>query len=271
MMTRFSLILTLLPVLACGCTHEQLRRSTSLTQESMSDLRYKHLLDNLAMMVRNPATVPNPVAINGGVVQISDNATGMGNLLWNPLGAPPRTLRQYLLGATGSRTVSEQWSLTPLHNPEKLTLMRYAYQLLLNSDLVRLDDGERELRDFLGDEEFARAIPKGWFCVGTKHEVPKDARFWGSYHDVYVWVTDDGLDGLSRFYLTILRIALMETNQKTAQVTRTYEGSPSGGKLTTTEVRSVEQLPIQNEPKPCAAGGEFPVTGQGLQFVPTGR
>ena len=46
----------------------------------MSDLRYKHILDNLAMMVRNPATVPNPVAINGGVVSISDNGTGIGNI-----------------------------------------------------------------------------------------------------------------------------------------------------------------------------------------------
>jgi hypothetical protein len=266
MVKRFCVIPVLL--LACGCTHDQLRRSTNRTQESMSDLRYKHLLDNLAMMVRNPATVPNPVAINGGVVQISDNGTGITNYTWNPLGI--RGVTQYFLGAMGSRTISEQWSLTPLHNPEKLRLMRYAYQLLLNSDLVHCDDGEEKLRAYLGDEEFATAIPKGWFCVGTKHDVPKDARFCGSYHDVYVWVTDDGLDGLSRFYLTILRIALMETQQKTAQVTRTYEGAPSGGKLKTTEVRSVEQLPIKDEPTPSTGAGEFPVTGQGLQFVPAG-
>src|SRR5208337_4634715 len=112
--------------------------------------------------------------------------TGIGNITWNPFGAPHLT--QYFLGLTGSRTVSEQWSLTPLHNPEKLRLMRYTYQLLLDSDLVHVDDGEQKLRAFLGDEEFATAIPKGWFCVGKKHDVPKDARYWGSYHDVYVWV-----------------------------------------------------------------------------------
>ena len=77
-MNRFPVIWMVIPLLAlsCGCTHDQLRRSTSQTQASMSDLRYKHILDNLAMMVRNPATVPNPVAINGGVVQISDNVYG---------------------------------------------------------------------------------------------------------------------------------------------------------------------------------------------------
>src|SRR5271166_6663094 len=134
-MKRFCVILALLPVLSTGCTHNQLRRSTSMTQASMSDLRYKHILDNLAMMVRNPATVPNPVAINGGVVQISDNGTGLGNITWNPLAAAPPKLYNIFFGLTGSRTVSEQWSLTPLHNPEKLRLMRYTYQLLLNSDL----------------------------------------------------------------------------------------------------------------------------------------
>jgi len=268
MTKRFCVILTVIPVLACGCTHRQLRRSTNQTQQTMSDLRYKHILDNLAMMVRNPATVPNPVAINGGVVQISDNGTGMGNITWNSFGT---RLTTPFLGFTGSRTISEQWSLTPLHNPEKLRLMRCAFQLLLNSELVYHDDTAEKLRAFLGDEEFATAIPKGWFGVGTKHEVPKDARFCGSYHDVYVWVMDEGLDGLSRFYLTILRIALMEANRKTAQVTRTYEGPPSGGKLKTTEVQSVEQLPIKDETTPATGAGEFPVTGQGLQFVPTGR
>jgi len=268
MTKRFGVILALIPVLACGCTHKQLRRSTNQTQQTMSDLRYKHILDNLAMMVRNPATVPNPVAINGGVVQISDNATGPGNITWNSFGT---LLTAESLGITGSRTISEQWSLTPLHNPEKLKLMRCAFQLLLNSELAYSDDTAEKLRAFLGDEEFATAIPRGWFGVGTKHDVPKNARFCGSYHHVYVWVTDEGLDGLSRFYLTILRIALMEANQKTAQVTRTYEGPPSAGKLKTTEVRSVEKLPIQDETTPTAAGGEFPVTGQGLQFVPTGR
>ena len=58
--------------------------------------------------------------------------------------------------------------------------------------------------------------------------------------------------------LTILRIALLEANQKTAQVTRTYEGAVSGGKLKTTEVRSVARLPIQNEPTPSTGGVSSP-------------
>ena len=241
----------------------------------MSDLRYKHILDNLAMMVRNPATVPNPVAINGGVVQISDNVMGAGNITWNPpfatMPMAAGSFHSYFLGIMGSRTISEQWSLTPLQNPQKLSLMWYAYQLLLGCDLVRYEDGERKLYEFLGDEAFATAIPRGWFHVGRKCDVPKCARYWGSYRDVYVWVMDDGVDGLSEFYLTVLRIALLEANQRTAQVTRTYEGAVTGGKLQTTAVHSIEQLPIRNEPTPATGAGELPGPGQGLQFVPLGR
>jgi hypothetical protein len=253
-----------------GCTHAQLRHSTNRTQETMSDLRYMHLLDNLAMMVRNPATVPNPVAINGGVVQISDNAAAATGFTWNVLNM--KGINQYALGPfSGSRTVSEQWSMSPLHNPEKLRLMRYAYQFLLDSELVYRDDGVQKLRTFLGDEEFATAIPKGWFCVGSKKDVPANARYCGRYHDVYVWVTDEGMDGLSRFYLTILRIALMDQERKTADVTRSYEGAPGEDTLRQTQVRTVEELPLKDQPTPSSKGGEFPVTGQGLFFVPTGR
>ena len=35
--------------------------------------------------------------------------------------------------------------------------------------------------------------------------------------------------------------------------------------------QTVEELPLSNEPTPSKAAGEFPVTGQGLQFIPTAR
>ncbi|MEI7863060.1 MAG: hypothetical protein WCJ21_10535, partial [Planctomycetota bacterium] len=57
-------------VAAPGCTHLQLKRSTVFTRNSLAELRYTHILDNLAMMVANPAAVPNPVVISGGVVQV---------------------------------------------------------------------------------------------------------------------------------------------------------------------------------------------------------
>lgn len=244
---------------ASGCTHNQLKRSTGFTRESLSDLRYTHILDNLAMMVRNPAAVPNPVVISGGVVQVSDNGGGTGDIT---------NIFPYGL-LTASRTVSEQWSLSPLQNAEKLMLMRCAYQILLGSSLQHESGCVEELQHALGDVDLCTAIPRGWFHVGGKRDVPRSARYCGRYHDTYVWVTDEGLDDFSRFYLTMMRLYQLELEKKTATVTRTYEGSPAAGVLSQTVVQTVEEVPIADDPNPVKGTGEFPVTGQGLQFIPT--
>ena len=49
-------------------------------------------------------------------------------------------------------------------------------------------------------------VPVGWFCVGRKSDVPKDARFVGNYRDKYVWVGSDHFDDLSHFTLIILSV-----------------------------------------------------------------
>ncbi len=47
-------------------------------------------------------------------------------------------------------------------------------------------------------------IHPGWYHVGRKHDVPKDACYVGHYHDCYVWVCRDGVGDLTDFTLKIL-------------------------------------------------------------------
>ena len=49
-------------------------------------------------------------------------------------------------------------------------------------------------------------VPVGWFCVGGKHDVPKDACFVGHYCDRYVWVMPNHVNELSHFTLIVLGI-----------------------------------------------------------------
>jgi hypothetical protein len=49
-------------------------------------------------------------------------------------------------------------------------------------------------------------VPVGWFCVGRKRDVPKDACFVGHYCDNYVWVMPDHVEELSHFTLIVLGI-----------------------------------------------------------------
>ncbi len=62
------------------------------------------------------------------------------------------------------------------------------------------------------------SVPTGWFCVGRKKDVPKNASFVGHYCDQYVWVMPHGVSGLSEFTLIIL--ALTELTPREASTSR---------------------------------------------------
>ena len=49
-------------------------------------------------------------------------------------------------------------------------------------------------------------IGPGWFQVGRKRDVPKDACYVGNCGSCYVWVDPDGRDQLTEFTLTVLKI-----------------------------------------------------------------
>ena len=54
--------------------------------------------------------------------------------------------------------------------------------------------------------DLARVQP-GWFHVGRRRDVPKDACYVGRSGDCYVWVCPDGREELTEFTLTVLKLS----------------------------------------------------------------
>ena len=54
--------------------------------------------------------------------------------------------------------------------------------------------------------DLARIQP-GWFHVGRKRDVPKDACYVGKSGNCYVWVGPEGRDQLTEFTLTVLKLS----------------------------------------------------------------
>jgi hypothetical protein len=50
-------------------------------------------------------------------------------------------------------------------------------------------------------------IQPGWFQVGSKHDVPRDACYVGKCGKYYVWVSPEGRDQLTEFTLTVLKLS----------------------------------------------------------------
>ena len=249
-----------------GCTHVQLQRSTGLVESTLTDLQYKQVLDNVALFCKNPTAMPYFAITSGGVVQVSDNGSLAYQLNTNVQGTAGGVSNSFF-GLGTMRTVSEQWTLAPLHDPYKLELLRCAYQVLVGYEPALCNDCQKELKQFFA-AEFGNGVVRGWFQVGRKKDVPKDACYCGHYCDTYVWVMPEGVDGLTVFTLGVLDIATVQSHIPTAQVARTYEGNPVTGKLQKTEVQTTEPLPVKAEPSMYQPRIRISNPSEGLQFVP---
>lgn len=193
---------------AAGCTHTQLQRSTLNQIATVSDLRHMQVLDNLARVAANRSALPYFGVIETGTTQIQDQVSPAGSLNWDPHG-----LTQAALGGLGgSRSIADQWTLDPIKDPDRLMAMQCAYRWALGDPTVACKECDDALKYFKVDTELVKIQP-GWFGVGGKKEVPKRACHVGRCGDVYVWVTPEGLDGLTRFTVVIMDIATADKGE----------------------------------------------------------
>jgi hypothetical protein len=243
---RPALLATMAALVCTGCTHVQLQRSTLKQETTLTDLQYKQVLDNLALMSDNPEALPYFALSSSGTAQVADGGNAMFGLTWDPHGLTGESL-----GLGASRSITESWGLAPVLDPDKLFRMRCAYQWVIGSTITECDNCKArltEVLDLLNDKKeidekkMNCLLPQGWFCVGKKCDVPRDVCYVGHYGDTRVWVNAAGVDGLSRFTLTILNLA--SASPSTDTVVRKYEGDPDAqhpyGRLKTTEVTITE-------------------------------
>jgi hypothetical protein len=167
----------------CGCMSQQLQLTARRTVNTLPDLQYQQIVDNLAKIASNPGFLPYLAVAGQGSVQVTDNGNStLGlNLVSKAFG--PGTLS---LGT--SRDVTGTWSLGTITSPEKIRNMQTVYLRALRESAA-------------GNPAF------GWLKIGHKADVPREACFAGRFNDVSVWVMPDGVAGLSELSLSILDIA----------------------------------------------------------------
>jgi hypothetical protein len=106
----------------------------------------------------------------------------------------------YDFHAKGSRDASELDSRTITANDDIVcgpTAPPGDRSPLARNVCRKLDSIQRDL---------ARIQP-GWFHVGRRRDVPKDACYFGRSGDCYVWVMPDGREELTEFTLTVMKIS----------------------------------------------------------------
>jgi hypothetical protein len=119
-----------------GCTSVALKRATVAHAESSTDLRYREVMENLAMIAANPAALPAYSSIYAGTTDVNDIVKATSTSVWSRM-ALQHPLRYVSFFSTetadfmGSRAVKSNWTLDPTVVPEKLRAMRAACNLVL--------------------------------------------------------------------------------------------------------------------------------------------
>jgi hypothetical protein len=246
---RGALLISLMTCL-CGCTHVVLKNSTARTSATLSDILCRQILDNVARFHDNPDAVPSFSVATAGTVSVTDQA-GVGV---SPTYSPTLTFAQQGGGAlpilsllfpiTGQRSISENWSLTPVTDADNLRRLRCAYRLLVQGKAApNYAFCEQQVKEFFTGEEADLADyfpPRGWYKVGRKHDVPGNACCVGSHDSTYVWVMPEGMNSLTVFALGALDLATGKPHTPQETVVRTYKGEPKPENLVQTQVTKSE-------------------------------
>ncbi len=276
-------LLAILPAFA-GCqTHLFLRNNTACTTDTLTDLNYQQVMDNLARFVHNPSSMPSIAIINAGTVTVGDQKSFSANATYAPTLTFPQQngaglpILSLLFNPSASRTLTENWSLMPVTDIDNLRRIRCAFQLVvLNGGETTDCDQCLELlrRFYLGEtDRMECVIPTGWFMAGCEKDVPKDACYVGQHCGTYVWVMPEGVEGLTRFTLNVLELAAGKPHAPTQTVVRTYgpDGKLQNTQITTTDIDWEKLKKAQEKGHRLEIPRQYvspPVINPGLFFVP---
>jgi len=213
-----------------GCTALALERHTLALASTSENLRYQEVMDNLAMVARDPSALPAYASIYAGSVTVSDTAqltstTGWAHLVG--LGAQ-NGFASELATPQVMRQIVDGWTLDPIVVPEKIEALRavcqwavYGPETIAPKDMHLLADPDIDQtfgRHFKVQDQLARTRP-GWLHRGTFEEVPRCAAYKAHYRATWVWVMPDDLDNLSIITLVFQDIARVNSNSPTLYAT----------------------------------------------------
>jgi hypothetical protein len=199
-----------------------LKRQTESHAQSSADLRYREVMENLALIYENPAALPAYCSIYSGSTDITDTIPVSAGSTWSRILIPHAftVFTAQTLDFSTSRNIKKNWTLDPTVVPEKIHAMRCACWWVLFGENNRLGDS-LTLEKFPSGPLNAnwpegyyfdvanrlRALPPDWLHVGSWGDVPWHACYRAGCGGKHVWVTEDGKQGLSQFTLVLQDIA----------------------------------------------------------------
>ena len=188
--------LVVLLAFSSGCLSRQLELTTRRTLNTLPDLNYQQVIDNLAAVAANPGLLPYLAVAGQGSIQVTDY--GSSSLA---LGVPFMSARADGPGLSASRNVTGTWSLGTITSPDKIRDMQAAYRRAI-----------------------AGAVQRNpaylWLNLGARGDVPGGACYIGRHGNVFAWIMPEGVAGFSELTLAILDIATRQDDSPASEASK---------------------------------------------------
>jgi hypothetical protein len=249
-------------VLSSGCASTQLKLTTINVVNTLADMQYRQVLDNLARFTSNPGSLPDYAVIGQGTSQVNDQAALSDTLTWVHKAFP---LNVFGIGPA-SRSVSVQWTLAAVTDPDKLKQLRCIFQQASGREYPDCYDCDQELADANLRFNDHCPFPPNWFNVGTKWQVPHDACYVGHCGHTYVWVMPEGVDALTRLTLAVQDIATFQPSGP-QEIDLTIKGA----KVAVEPGARAEAAPLAPRARARPARKEYYYPLPNLMFTPQSR
>jgi hypothetical protein len=271
----------LMLALCSGCLVDASKHETVAQIETSMDMRYRQVVENLAMIAANPDALPAYSSIFYGTINMQDALMASPTTGWARNAAGIVHFNSQVLDLPESRQITENWSLDPQNVPEKLAAIRAACQWVLFRTQPMDRDGQSLLKydpnycpGFYFDvaTQLATLVasdPCWLHCSNRRRDVPRCACYWAACCGKYVWVEPSGMRGLSAFTLILQTIARYDLSKAlqpapktrivTANNVKVCQKSPNSTAPITVFVKSITFNVDEN--------GQ-PVSGPGASFLP---
>jgi hypothetical protein len=221
---------------AFGCTSTTLQHYTLNQAMMVSDLRYRQILQDLAVIANNAGNLPSFALTANGTANMTHTISIDTATLW---AQAVNGFSQETLTGFGQLNPELQWTLDPVVSEPQLQAIKYAclwaiigppppgspemelLRSLTIQDVAGCPEckGTRSYPGYhFGVAKQLSELSNDWLHVTKKKNIGNDAIYHATCGDTAVWVTEDGMDELSEFLLVILDIASIDPKSLSVQV-----------------------------------------------------
>ncbi len=238
---------------SCGCVTAPLEHYTLHQSLSVADMRYQEVMNVLATVAANQGTLPSYALAVSGVANVTASVTLESTTDWT---RAAHNFASQVLSVGGNHNPDLSWTLDPVAEPPLLAGAWYAcrwaiwgppsdpdefkreYNLLRKPEIDRYRrlpsrGPERNQQDVSPGRD-GRPAPDSLRLAVHRRPLPAARRCYQAHcGDTYVWVTPEGLQGLSEFTLVLVDIATTDPSwlaQQKQQATVSVDLSLPGAK-----------------------------------------